>query len=285
MSRPLLLAAALAPALALAQSPAVPPPELGLTDMIHARNIAMGGAYLALGQGTEAIDGNPAAMTLNKEYLIEVAGAWDVHTKYAFVTPAIIDSTSSPIAAGLSYHLVTTGRGATQTTGNVTTLALAYPLSENLHIGVSGHHVLTSGAVQGDGITGDIGIAVRLFSSLTAALSAHNLIDIQNPLMQRYYALGLAYFTPPLTFAADARTDLGDASATHYTYNVGGEYGAGGSFAARIGYSYETLTHSNFLSGGLGVNLSGGGVDLAYRHELGGSEGRLLALTIRLQLQ
>jgi hypothetical protein len=263
---------------------AVPPPQLGLTEMVNAKNYGMGGAFLALGDGTESIDGNPAALSLQKQYLIELTGAWDVHTKYAFVSPSILDSTSGPIAAGLSYHLVTTGRGATQTTGNLTTLALAYPLSDNFHIGASVHHVLTTGAISGDGVTGDAGLAVRLFTGFVVAASAHNIIDIYNPLAPRYYALGLGYNSAPLMVAADFRTDWGDSSVTHYTYNAGAEYVLGDSFPLRAGYSFETTTHTNFLSAGLGFKLSGGGVDVAYRHELGGNQGRLHALSLRLQL-
>jgi hypothetical protein len=277
------LAVLLAPLGARGQA-VVPPPQLGLTQMVNAKNYAMGGAFLALGDGTESIDGNPAALSLQKQYLIEVGGAWDVHTKYAFVSPAVLDSTSGPLAAGVSYHLVTTGRAANQTTGNVTTLALAYPLGDNLNIGASVHHVLTTGAISGDGVTGDAGLAVRLFSGLVAAASAHNIIDIRNPLAPRYYAAGLGYVSPPLTLAGDFRTDLGDSSVTHYTYNAGAEYVLGDSFPVRAGYAFETTTHTSFLSGGLGFKLSGGGVDVAYRHELGGNQGRLIALTVRLQL-
>jgi hypothetical protein len=65
--------------------------------------------------------------------------------------------------------------------------------------------------------------------------------------------------------------------------NVGGEYLFGQSFFVRAGYAHDFSATSNFVSGGLGFFGQGGGVDVAYRHEFGGAQSKLVALTIRLQ--
>jgi hypothetical protein len=54
----------------------------------------------------------------------------------------------------------------------------------------------------------------------------------------------------------------------------------------RAGYTYDGFRKVSQLSTGLGfISEGGGGLDIAYRHDLGAGTGRLLALTIRLQLQ
>ena len=258
-------------------------PEVGLRDMLHARAYAMGGAYRALGQDAESIDGNPASLAMQRQYLTEVSGAWDWHTKYAFGTVSILDSTSQPIAGGVSYHLVSVGRGADRTTANVSTLALAYPLSESWFLGASTKYVQMSGALQGNAITADAGVSLHLFAGLVASVSGHNLIDIRNPLMTRYYAASFGYLGGAFTLAADIKGDFGIAPTAQFAYSFGGEY-VFGPLPVRGGYSYDSITHSHFISGGFGFDSSGSGFDVAYRHEIGGSEGRLLALTIRIKI-
>ena len=77
-----------------------------LRDVMQARSFAMGGAYRAIGGGTEVVDGNPAAISLRKRYLIELSGAWDPRNPFGFGSIGVLDSVTSPLAAGLSYRLV-----------------------------------------------------------------------------------------------------------------------------------------------------------------------------------
>ncbi|HEY1087809.1 MAG TPA: hypothetical protein VGE37_08945, partial [Archangium sp.] len=72
-----------------------------LRDIASARNIAMGGAYEALGYGAEVINGNPAALSLYKRYQIELNGAWDIPQGYANGSLALADSTNA-LAMGIS---------------------------------------------------------------------------------------------------------------------------------------------------------------------------------------
>src|SRR5712692_5465217 len=78
---------AFAPALAFAQGE-----QPGFRDLMQARNYAMGGAYRALGLGTEAIDGNPAAMGLRKRYEIDLGGALNTQPKFGYGIAPIYDT-------------------------------------------------------------------------------------------------------------------------------------------------------------------------------------------------
>src|SRR5258708_19553774 len=92
---------AFAPALAFAQGE-----QPGFRDLMQARNYAMGGAYRALGLGTESIDGNPAAMGLRKRYEIDLGGALDTQTKFSSATPPIYHTPTPHFGAGVTYPFI-----------------------------------------------------------------------------------------------------------------------------------------------------------------------------------
>ncbi len=257
--------------------------EPGLRDLMHSRNFAMGGAYRSLGVGAEAVSGNPAAVGLFKRYQVELSGAWDVPNAYAFGSVAVVDSTNE-LAAGLAYHLVTLGREEQRRTAHVNTLALDLPLTENIHIGASGRYLIETGAVERNGITMDAGLLVRITPSLAVGFSGHNLIDIPNSDLARYYAGSLAWLGGLFSAALDVRADFGIAESVQLAYSAGLEYILG-QFPVRAGFSLDTITQTQHLSAGLGLLVEGGGIDVGYRHELGGLEGRLLSVTFKVMVQ
>ncbi len=92
-------------------------------------------------------------------------------------------------------------------------------------------------------------------------------------------------FAGLLTLAADVRADFETDGRTTFTYSGGLEYIFGQNFPLRAGYTWDGFTRSSQLGVGLGLMMPGGGIDLAYRHDLGGENGRLVALTVRMQVQ
>lgn len=46
----------------------------------------------------------------------------------------------------------------------------------------------------------------------------------------------------------------------------------------------DTIAGHQYISAGVGWFNKGSGIDFVYRHELGGAEGRLISLTLKLQL-
>ena len=71
MRRGLLVQVLLLPALAFGQTdqsvPDLTGPHQNLSDLMRARNYAMGGAYRAIALGGEAITGSPAALALRRK--------------------------------------------------------------------------------------------------------------------------------------------------------------------------------------------------------------------------
>ncbi|HZH03702.1 MAG TPA: hypothetical protein VEY30_07965, partial [Myxococcaceae bacterium] len=126
--------------LAVTAAPAWGQTDVSFRDLMNARNYAMGGAFRGLALGTEMIEGNPAGVAARKRYFIELSGAWDPRSRFGFGGIGLMDSATSPIAAGVSYRYVT-DNGAAFRRGNLGALALGVPVSSRLFIGASGKYV------------------------------------------------------------------------------------------------------------------------------------------------
>jgi opacity protein-like surface antigen len=84
---------------------------------------------------------------------------------------------------------------------------------------------------------------------------------------------------------ADVRADFDTREDSVFTYGVGLEYILGQSVPVRVGYTYDGFNEASQLGLGLGfLTQEGGGVDIGYRHDFGGEKGRVLAITIRMQV-
>lgn len=256
-----------------------------LRNLTSARGYGMGGAWRALGVDALAGTGNPAAVAAFRSYRIEMTGGWDWVGKDAAGSVAVLDSATSALGAGVSYQLVSLGKGTQRTTAHLNTVALAVPLGEALMIGVSSRYLLMRGARQANAITGDAGILVRPGDFLSIGVSAHNLIGTGNPELTRYYSAHAGIFAGLLTVAADVRADFTTNNRTTFTYSGGMEFLLGQNIPLRAGYTWDGFTRSSQLGLGIGVLTGGGGLDLAYHHEFGGEKGHLVALTFKVQVR
>ncbi len=255
-----------------------------LRDIQSARAYAMGGAYRALGLGTEAVLGNPAAMALWKTYRLELHGSWDARGHDAFGGVSVMDAKTSDLAAGVDYHILSLRSGEGRATGHFTTLAFALPITPGVLIGTSVHYLRLSEPVRSNASTVDLGLLLN-FSAFTIGFSAHNLIDTQNVELNRYYSLHAGYLAGLLTVAADVRADFESRDQRVLTYGAGLEYILGQALPVRVGYTYDGFQKTSQLGVGLGfMTEGGGGLDFAYRHDVGGEKGRMVALTIKLQV-
>lgn len=258
-----------------------------LREVQSARAIGMGGAYRALGLGTEAVLGNPAAMALWKTYRMEMHGAWDPHGKDASGAVSVLDAKTSDLAAGLDYHILSLRNGAGRTTAHYSTLAFALPITPGVLVGSSVHYLKESGPLVNlaNATTVDAGLLLRFSESLSAGFSAHNLIDTHNAELTRYYSAHVGYMAGLFSVAGDVRADFETAPKRVLTYNAGAEYILGQMLPVRFGYTYDGFRKSSRLGMGLGfLTGEGGGIDIGYRHDLGGEKARMLAITVKLQV-
>ncbi|RKH46234.1 hypothetical protein [Corallococcus llansteffanensis] len=259
-------------------------PAEELRNIANARALGMGSAFRATGLGADALQGNPAAMALFPAYRIEGTGAYDPRLKQGFLGISLADSSSGRLAMGVDYHWLSLGRGGGRTSANLSTLGGALPLTQSLLIGLSGHYLRLNGQSRfANSITLDGGILVRLGEQVTVGVSGHNLIDTDNVELTRYYSAHLGYVGQAVVFAFDVRGDFETRPSSVFTYNAGAEYILNQVIPVRVGYTYDGFQGISRVTTGLGfLSGGGGGVDLAYQHDLGGENGRLLALTLRL---
>lgn len=266
------------------EEPRLPAPAAGpdLRDLMHSRNLAMGGAYESMGYGAETLGGNPAALAAYKRYQIEGSGSWDVPNGMGFGTLALADSTNQ-IAGGISYHFVTYG-GLERRYGHVTTMAAAYSLADWIHLGLAARHHVLVGASNTNSITMNAGLLVRPAQFLSIGVSGHNLINNFNRDITRYFVASISsLIANQLTPCFDLRADFNQA-VPRFAYHGGVEWLVAMSVPLRIGYQYDGIMNHQYLSGGIGWFSQGSGIDLSYRHELGGAEGRLISVTVKIQL-
>jgi hypothetical protein len=255
-------------------------PDHPFRNLVNARSMGMGGAFRSFGLGLETVTGNPAAMSLYQHYDLELSGAWDFTQQTAWASAGVMDSTNK-LAAGVAYHLVSFGDFGNRTLSHLNTIALSAPLVENtLFIGGSVHYLFSSGALQANAVTGDVGLMVRLFESFTVGLSANNVIDTRHPDLATYFTASAAFSNGIFSAAVDSRGQFQEGAGPLLGFNAGAEVVFAEGFPLRGGWSLDESGHT-FLSGGAGWMFEGGGVDVAYRQELNGI-GRALAVTIKI---
>ncbi len=253
-----------------------------LTDIAQSRNLALGGAYESLGYGAESVSGNPAALSLYKRYQMEASGSWDIPNGYGMATVALADSTNA-LAAGVAYQYVTYG-AHNRRWAHLTTGALALSLADWLHIGAAVRHQVILGATNTNSVTMNAGLVVRPAQFLSLGFSGHNLIYNYNPDITRYFVASVsAMLLGQLSPVFDLRMDFNQAQP-RLAYLGGIEWLIAQAFPLRVGYQFDDILRRQYVSGGIGYFDQGSGIDLSYRHELAGSEGRMLSLTLKLQL-
>jgi hypothetical protein len=284
MSRGWLLALLLPLTAAAGGTAAVAQPP-NLLDAMSAQAYAMGGAYSGLGYSADSINGNPAAMSLYKRYLLQATGAYDLTNKFGYGMVGIQDSTTE-WAAGLSYQFVAYGPQGERRTAHLTTAATSFALNQAIALGISLRHQAIIGFHGANSLTMAAGIVVRPFEYMTIGLSGNNLIPVWNDDVPRYFVLSLAGNLPyMITPVVDIRADFNDPKGARFAFSGGVEWIAFESFPIRAGYDYDQISHTQHVGMGLGYFSNGTGVDLAYRHEINGTNGHLLAITVKVQFE
>ncbi len=253
-----------------------------LNQPLHARAIAMGGAYESMGFGADAVIGNPAAMTLYRRYVIEVSGNWDIPLGYGTATFRLADSTSA-LAAGVAYDFVAYGGLLNRRWGHLVTGALAFGVTEWLHIGIAVRNFNLIGATATNAVTINGGIVFRPGEWLQIGFSGHNLLPSYNVDVTRYLvASASSTLAKQLTLAFDANFDF-NASNLRMSFHGGAEWLIAETVPLRAGYEWDGILGHQYFAVGTGYFNKGSGIDIAYRNEIGGSKGRLISLTLKLQ--
>ncbi len=258
------------------------------TNFVYARSLGMA-AYRATTGSNDAIFWNPAALAAQKAYIVDLSGIMfrvGDETDGTMFGGSVVDSASTKVAAGFSYNYVTTlGYSTRGAFGGMLNMALAFPVGDNLYLGVTGTYLnLYADAGTVNAMTLTASAMLKIDKWFLASFTGYNLINTYHPdVLPIGMAVGLAV-GPGDTFhvLADWSRMYGSDGVHSDTWALGAEVFLWEFAAVRGGWLYDAGNNSQNWCVGAGVGYGGFGVDLAYRGSFGGTTFRTLAATIRI---
>jgi hypothetical protein len=290
-------------------------PEVGYNygEVESARMAAMGGALRALGNGVTGIYLNPANIALTRVYHLQALAQFWPEAHRQTYGAAAVDSSTSRMAAGIAGQYGVLDPDGVDRRWTDVRLALAYPLSDNLYVGVTGKYLklrengfarpgfglappsLASSGLSGepivDGITFDAGLAVKPTDALYLGLLGTNLTNPGTGFQPTMFGGGVGYGTNDITVEGDVVADFttftnaDGSSRTNVRAMVGFELLAADHYPVRFGYRYDKNQSTHALSAGIGYIDPQFSIDFAVRHSVAGKDpfGPFTAIVIDLQ--
>lgn len=262
-------------------------------DLVGPRTLALQ-AGVGSATGTEALFLNPAAIAARKRYVLDTFYLSDRRPRLSgsarqqdAVGLAVVDSISTPVAAGLGY--VRAFKGVE--TGTLLRLALGGQLAQGLFAGVQGNYFdLRGGERVAATFNADAGLLYQLSSRVSLGGAAYNLLSNDHrTLMPRSYGVGIAAGSDTsLQVVADWRIDLdrrkdsSGGSKTSHRYGVGGEYLWAGAVPLRVGYQVDETLDTRWWAAGVGYVTTRLAVDLGYRQSTKDARARTFELALRV---
>jgi hypothetical protein len=290
-------------------------PEVGYNygEIESARMAAMGGALRALGNGVTGIYLNPANIALTRVYHLQALGQFWPEASRQTYGAAAIDSSTSRFAAGIAGQYGVMDPDGVDRRWTDVRLALAYPLSDHLYVGLTGRYLklrqngfarpgfglpppsLASSGLAGepivDGVSFDAGIAIKPTDALYIGLLGTNLSSPGNGFQPTMFGGGVGYGTNDITVEGDVVADIttftnaDGTSRTNLRAMAGFEFLAGDHYPLRVGYRYDKNQGTHALSAGTGYIDPQFSIDVAIRHTVAAKEpfGPVTTLVIDLQ--
>jgi hypothetical protein len=249
-------------------------------ELSGARSLAMGGAHRGLGNSNESVWLNPAGMALTRRYSIDVQYNYGGADRLSHANASVVDSKSSPLAAGLSYTRDWGNPSGVNPTINRTHAGMAYGFNQVFAVGATGHNV--SGEFNLDGKrekftdwSATAGVAASLGQTVGLGVVWHNLFDAKNDrLLPPSVGFGGSLQVQQLSLAADLELNLRPDIKKNLAYHAGAElflmqlvavrggWRLGGSDPARTG------TRSQYVSGGIGLINAAYGMNYSVERSL-----------------
>jgi hypothetical protein len=271
---------------------AEPPLPGGIPDLAGPRALALS-ASVGVAAGNEGIFVNPAAIGVRRRYTVEGGIMVDrrgAETASRLYGASVVDSISSPAAVGISYLRADEGLY----TGNVWHGAIAGPIAEGFHLGVSAKYLSVDpgdaapvGARSSDAVTMDAGIFWQVASLVSVGAAGYNLVSIANEAIAPMGAgVGVGIGSDQsFQITADWRADFDRAGETTNRYAAGVEVLLGRLIPIRAGWMKDETLDGQWWSAGAGLISQGGvALDVGYRQSLDTPSARTIAATLKMFL-
>jgi hypothetical protein len=253
-----------------------------LGEIQHPRSVGMGNAQQVFGGSTTAVFVNPANLPLYRVYHLEGLASLSPEARRQSYGGAIADSSTSRLAGGFGGTWSQMDPDGIKRQFADLRLAIAYPLGDRLHLGVTARYLRVAQKVSGgplgaslasDGtredpifssFTFDAGAAVQITENIRAALSGRNLTAPGTGLAPLAMAGGIGYSNQTVTIEADSLVDFTTFGSARARAMIGAELLVADRFPLRAGYRYDAGMKTHAASLGLGY------IDRKFSVELGG---------------
>lgn len=256
-----------------------------------ARGLALGTGARATAISTSALAYNPAGLAVGRVYHVEGVVDYMPDMKTVALGGAIVDSSTSRLAAGLSLRGFLSGQGGVG--GIDGRLGLGFPLSDAVSIGLAGRYInakrdlptptvtdaesgmdmplpAPASAREAKGFTMDASLRVAPVPSVMLNFSSYNLISLDSLYAPRMLGGGAGIALGSVAMiAGDLLVDLTSYAKANPMFGFGAEVFAGQAVPLRAGYSYDTKRAQHTVSFGLGYTDRSVGLDLSLRQDLG----------------
>jgi hypothetical protein len=290
-------------------------------DVVGTRALGMGDALRAAAVGASGVHLNPSGMTLLRGYVVEGNYGYRGSDGTSIFDGSIVDTLTSRVGAGIFYNSLTAAPRSDyylpgslpvgeklDRSGYRAGLALALPIVEFLHLGLTGKYVSyetkhVAGAAPvldvGSGFTMDAGATLRIGNLVNLAVVGQNLIDVKTREAPQTVAFGVA-LTALDSFIVDfdavfdtsSFQDANGSSATTAKYAVGAELFTSG-LAIRGGYLNDrgaryavgrTALALQYATFGLSAIGKGAALDGGIRQQVSGTGDKETMFNIGLRL-
>ncbi len=261
------------------------PPPGGVPDLAGPRALALS-AGVGMAAGNDGILVNPATIGARRRYSVEAGGFVDrrgAESVAQLFGGSVVDSLSSPVAAGVSYLRAIDG----DYTGNLVHLALAGPIAEKLYLGVAAKWLSLRANEKVSAATGDAGLFWQVGEWVSLGAVGYNLVPIANEAVAPMgVGAGLTLGNDrAFQITADWRADLDRAETTKNRYGVGAEVLLGGLVPLRAGWARDETIDTSWWSLGAGIVTRGGvALDVGYRQSLDATSARTIAASLKMYM-
>ncbi|MFW6050628.1 MAG: hypothetical protein ACODAU_05610 [Myxococcota bacterium] len=274
-----------------------PPPAPGdlpeASTLETARGIGLGTGARASGVSTSAAAYNPANLGMVQLYHLESEVGFSPSLGGWWVGGTVVDSVSSPLAAGVSFRGAF-NLGEEEYTGYDGRLALGYAISDAIALGVSGRFLKLRPDGQDEGVvdegtkgfTMDAALRVTPTENLHIAALGYNLIDRHSALVPMMVGGSLSYAVADVvSIGGEGLVDLSTFDGAEVVAGGGVEYLAAGTVPLRLGYRFDSGRGLHAVTASVGYVDKHVGLDIALRQDVTESKNTHLLLTFRYHVQ
>lgn len=278
----------------------------GYGELDTPRTLSMGGAARAFGMSTSSISINPANAVASRVYHFEALFDIDTRAHRLQYGAAVLDAVTSRLAMGVIAAKTDLGNDSDPFKRSAIDVraAAAYPVSDKLLFGVTGHYirvtqdgvgVLGQSAVSRSAsddpnfrnITFDAGLALALTDMIRLGLVGYNLTNTGSVLAPLMFGGGLGVRVSDFTLEGNlVGVDKAVWGAWKTRIQVGAEYLAGAHYPLRAGWAYDAGMRRHSISFGAGYVDQTFAIDVGARQEVSVPEdpwGRALVISIGLR--